>query len=194
VRAVVYDRYGPPEVLQIAEVERPEPGEDEVLVRIHASTVNRTDAGLRSAEYVASRFFTGLLKPKRGVAGMEFAGEVEAVGSTVTEFAVGDRVFGVRTGANADYLCVREAGAIATIPDGISYEVAAAVGDGGTLALAFLRRANLAAGQRILVYGASGSIGTAAVQLARHLGAHVTAVCNTKNLEEIGRASCRERV
>jgi NADPH:quinone reductase-like Zn-dependent oxidoreductase len=138
VRAVVYDRYGPPEVLRIAEVERPVPNDDEVLVKVHASTVNRTDTGLRSAEYFASRFFTGLLRPKRGVAGMELAGEVEAVGSSVTEFAAGDRVFGVRTGANADYICVREGGALAHMPAGLSFEQAAAVSDSATrIAAAF---------------------------------------------------------
>jgi NADPH:quinone reductase-like Zn-dependent oxidoreductase len=182
MRAVVYERYGPPDVLRLEEVERPAPAEDEVLVRIHATTVNRTDCGLRSAEYVITRYFTGLLRPKRGMAGSEFAGEVEGVGAAVTEFRPGDRVFGLRQGANAEFLCVREGGAVAHMPAGMTFDEAAAVGDGALTALTFLRRAEVRPGERIVVYGASGSIGTAAVQLARHFGAHVTAVCNTKNV------------
>jgi len=183
MRAVVYDRYGPPEVLRLEDVEPPVPKDDEVLVKIHASTVNRSDCGLRSAEYVISRFFTGLLRPKLGVAGSELAGEVEAVGAAVTEFAVGDRVFGMRSGANADFVCVRESGPLAHMPAGMTFEEAAAVCDGAMVALGFLRRMDLRRGKKILVYGASGSIGTASVQLARYFDAHVTAVCNTKNLE-----------
>lgn len=183
MRAVVYDRYGPPEVLRLEEVERPVPKEDEVLVRIHATTVNRSDCGLRSAEYFITRFFTGLLRPKRRTVGSELAGEVEAVGAAVTEFAVGDRVFGMRAGANADFVCVRESGALAHMPAGVTFEEAAAVCDGAVVALGFLRRTDIRKGRQILVYGASGSIGTAGVQLAKHLGAHVTAVCNTKNVE-----------
>jgi NADPH:quinone reductase-like Zn-dependent oxidoreductase len=183
MRAVVYDRYGPPEILRLEDVERPVPNEDEVLVRIHATTVNRTDCGLRSAEYFISRFFTGLMRPKRRILGSELAGEVEEVGAAVTEFEVGDRVFGMRAGANADFVCVRESGALAHMPADMSFEEAAAVCDGAIVALGFMRRADVRTGQKILVYGASGSIGTAGVQLAKHLGAHVTAVCNTKNLE-----------
>jgi NADPH:quinone reductase-like Zn-dependent oxidoreductase len=185
MRAVVYDRYGPPEVLRVETVARPVPTENEVLVKVHASTVNRTDAGLRGAEYFVSRFFTGLLRPKpeRRIVGMELAGEVEAVGAAVAEFAVGDRVFGIRSGANADYVCVREGGALAHMPDGMSFEEAAAVCDGGITALTFLRAAGIQKGQHVLVYGASGSIGTAAVQLAKQYDVHLTAVCGTKNLE-----------
>ena len=183
MRAVVHDTYGPPDVLRLEEVERPVPKEDEVLVRVRATTVNRTDTGFRSAEYFVSRFFTGLLRPKRRILGSELAGEVEAVGAAVSEFAVGDRVFGVRAGANAEFVCARERGAIAHMPAGMTFEEAAAVCDGALTALAFLRRAGLRKGQKILIYGASGSIGTAAVQLVRYFGADVTAVCNTKNLE-----------
>jgi len=183
MRAVVYDRYGPPEILRLEDVERPVPGDDEVLVKIHASTVNRSDCGLRSAEYFITRFFTGLLRPKRRILGSELAGEVEAVGAAVTEFEVGDRVFGMRAGANADFVCVRESGALAHMPAGMTFDEAAAVCDGAVVALGFLRRADVRKGQTILVYGASGSIGTAGVQLARYLGAQVTAVCNTKNVE-----------
>ena len=186
MRAVVYDRYGPPEVLRLEEVERPVPKEDEVLVKVHATTVNRTDTEFRRAKYFISRFLTGLRRPKWRIPGSELAGEVEAVGAAVTEFAVGDRVFGVnvgRWGAHAEFVCVREAAPLAKMPSGITFEEAAAVCDGAILALNALRRGGVRSGQRLLVYGASGSIGTAAVQLGKYLGAHVTAVCNTKNLE-----------
>lgn len=183
MRAVVYDKYGPPEVLRLEEVERPAPKDDEALVKIHATTVTRTDCGLRSAEYFISRFFTGLLRPKRKILGIELAGVVEAVGASVTEFEVGEEVFGVGAGAHAEYVCVREGGALAHKPVGMSFEEAAAVCDGAALALACLRKADLRKGQSILVYGASGSVGTAAVQLAKYFEAEVTAVCNTKNVE-----------
>ena len=183
MKAVVHDKYGPPEVLRLEEVERPVPKEDEVLVKIHASTVNRSDCGLRSAEYFISRFFTGILRPKRKIIGSELAGVVEAVGAAVSEFAVGDEVFGLKAGAQAEYVCVRESGPLAHKPAGMSFEEAAAVCDGAIIAMACLERADLRKGRSILVYGASGSIGTAAVQLAKHFDAEVTAVCNTKNLE-----------
>jgi NADPH:quinone reductase-like Zn-dependent oxidoreductase len=183
MRAVVCDRYGPPEVLRLEEVERPVPKDDEVLVMVHATSVTRTDCGVREAEPFFSRVFTGLRRPRRRIPGMELAGVVEAVGPAVTEFKVGDEVFGVRSGAHAEYVCVREQGALAHKPSGMSFEEAAAVSDGVTIALACLRKAEPLAGRRIVVYGASGSIGTAAVQLAKHFGAHVTAVCNTKNVE-----------
>jgi NADPH:quinone reductase-like Zn-dependent oxidoreductase len=184
MRAVVYDRYGPPDVLRLEDVERPVPEDDEVLVKIHATTVNRTDTGLRSAEFFISRFLTGLRRPKRHILGMEFAGEVEAVGPAVTEFAVGDHVFGVKGfGAHAEFVCVRESAALAHKPAGMSFAEAASVCDGATIALACLRKAGPLEGRSILIYGASGAIGTASVQLAKHFGAHVTAVCNTKNVE-----------
>ena len=184
MKAAVHDRYGPPEVLRLDDVERPVPKDDEVLVRVHATTVNRTDCGLRSAQPFITRYFTGLRRPKRRILGMELAGEVEAVGAAVTEFRAGDEVFGVKgSGAHAEFVCVRESAPLAHKPAGMTFEEAAAVCDGAALALAALRKSQLREGQRILVYGASGSVGTAAVQLARHLGAHVTAVCNTKNVE-----------
>lgn len=183
MRAVVHDRYGPPEVLRLDEVERPVPRDDEVLVRVHATTVTRTDCGLRSAEYFFSRALTGLLRPKRKIAGMELAGTVEEMGAAVTGFAVGDEVFGIRGGANAEYVCVREDGVLARKPAGLTFAEAAAVGDGALLALTCLKPAELPQGSSILVYGASGSIGVAAVQLAKHFGAEVTAVCNTRNVE-----------
>ena len=187
MRAVVYDRYGPPEVLRLEDVERPVPAEDEVLVKIHATSVTRTDTGLRSAEFFISRFFTGWRRPKRKILGMELAGEVAAVGAAVTEFAVGDHVFGVKgSGAHAEFVAVRESAPIAHKPAGMSFEEAAAVCDGAMLALPCLRRAGVRDGTRLVVYGASGSVGTAAVQLARNIGADVTAVCNTANLELVG--------
>jgi NADPH:quinone reductase-like Zn-dependent oxidoreductase len=186
MRAVVYDRYGPPEVQRLEEVERPVPDEDEILVRIHATTVNRTDCGWRSASPFIVRYFTGLRRPKPRlrILGMEFAGVVEEVGSAVREFSVGDEAFGVKGyGAHAEYVCVKETAALAHKPPGMSFDDAAAICDGACIALSCLRDADLREGRTLVVYGASGSVGTAAVQLARHFGAHVTAVCNTKNLE-----------
>jgi NADPH:quinone reductase-like Zn-dependent oxidoreductase len=183
MRAVVYDRYGPPDVLRLEDVERPIPKEDEVLVKIHATTVTRTDSGLRRADYFISRFFTGLRRPKQRILGMELAGEVEAVGAAVSEFAVGDEVFGVTGfGAHAEFVCLRESAPLAHKPAGMTFEEAAAVCDGASLALACLRKADLRKGRSILIYGASGSVGTAGVQLANYFGADITAVCSTKNL------------
>jgi len=186
MRAVVHDRYGGPEVLRLDEVGRPVPGDDEVLVRVHATTVNRTDCGFRQGKPFFVRAFSGVRRPKHRILGNELAGVVEAVGTAVTEFVPGDRVFGVdqsRFGAHAEFACLRERAPLATVPEGMPFEEAAAVCDGLILARTCLRPAGLGPGRRILVYGASGSIGTAAVQLARHLGAHVTAVCNTPNVD-----------
>jgi NADPH:quinone reductase-like Zn-dependent oxidoreductase len=184
MRAVVHDRYGPPEVLRVEDVGRPVPGDDEVLIKVHATTVNRTDCGLRSASMFITRFFTGLTRPKRRILGMELAGEVEAVGPSVAEFEVGDELFGVTGhGAHAEFVCMRESDPLTHKPANTTYEEAAAVCDGASLALACLRDTDLRKGRSILIYGASGSVGTAGVQLAKHFGADVTAVCNTKNLE-----------
>jgi NADPH:quinone reductase-like Zn-dependent oxidoreductase len=184
MRAVVRHRYGGPDVLRIEEVEQPVPGDDQILVRVHATTVNRTDCGWRSGQPFFARYFTGIRRPKWPILGMELAGEVAGVGSAVTEFHVGDRVFGVKGyGAHAEYACIRESGAVAHMPASMTFEDAAAVCDGFCIALSCLRNADLREGRRLLVYGSTGSVGTAAVQLARHLGAHVTAVGNTKNLE-----------
>jgi NADPH:quinone reductase-like Zn-dependent oxidoreductase len=186
MRAVVHDRYGPPDVLRLEEVPRPVPKDDEVLIRVHAAAVNRTDTGLRSAEYFISRFLTGLLRPKHRIPGTELAGEVEAVGPGVTEFEVGDRVFGVSSktaGAHAEFVCLPQSAPLAHMPTGMTFEEAAAVCDGVILALSFLRRVDLQKRREVLVYGASGSIGTAAVQLLKHFGADVTAVCNTENVD-----------
>ena len=184
MRAVVYDRYGGPDVQRLEDVEQPLPREDEVLIRIRATTVNRTDCGWRSAKPFFTRVFIGLLRPKRKILGMELAGEVEAAGAAVAEFAVGDLVFGVKGfGAHAELVCMRESAALAHKPAGMTFEEAAAVCDGACSALSCLQKADLRKGRSILIYGASGSIGTSAVQLARHFEADVTAVCNTKNLE-----------
>jgi NADPH:quinone reductase-like Zn-dependent oxidoreductase len=187
LRAVVCDRYGPPEVQRIDDVERPVPREDEVLVKIRATTVTRTDCGIRAGKPFLIRFFFGLRRPKQPILGTELAGEVAAVGAAVREFAVGDHVFGstsaFRTGAHAEFICLRESAPLALMPDGMTFEQAAAASDGAILALMCLRSVGLRAGQTIVVYGASGSIGTAGVQLAKHFGANVTAVCSTKNLE-----------
>ncbi len=187
MRAVVYDRYGPPEVQRLDEVERPVPKEDEVLVKIHATTVTRTDVGIRSAKPFFIRFFFGLRRPKQRILGTEFAGEVESVGAAVSQFAIGDHVFGTtnafRFGAHAEFMCIRESSPLAHKPAAMSFEEAAAVSDGAILALMCLEPRDLLRGQKIVVYGASGSIGTAGVQLAKYFGADVTAVCNTKNLE-----------
>jgi NADPH:quinone reductase-like Zn-dependent oxidoreductase len=187
MRAVVHDRYGPPEVLRVAEVERPVPNEDEVLVRVHASTVTRGDAmGVRSDVYRFTRLATGIRRPRRTTLGTEFAGRVEAVGPAVTEIRIGDEVCGVAAGANAEYVTVRENGVIARKPTALTYEEAAAVPDGSLLALSCLRPAYPLRGKSVLVYGAAGSIGTAAVQLlAHHFAADVTAVCDTKDVEVV---------
>jgi NADPH:quinone reductase-like Zn-dependent oxidoreductase len=184
MRAVVHDTYGPPEVLRLDEVERPTPKGDDVLVRVHATTVTRSDCGWRKPHPFFSRAFRGIRRPKYRTLGMEFAGEVEEVGSAVQGFEAGDRVFGVKGyGANAEYVCIREERGLAHMPAGFTFEAAAAGVDGGCIALECLRRAGDLDGKRIVVYGASGSIGTAAVQLAKHFGAHVTAVCNGRNVE-----------
>jgi NADPH:quinone reductase-like Zn-dependent oxidoreductase len=192
MKAVVYDRYGPPEVLRLADVERPVPKDDEVLVSVHATTVNRLDVHTREANrpsglavMVLSRLVSGLRRPRQPILGSEFAGEVAAVGASVSEFAVGERVFGnsgLGFGAHAEFLCIRESARIASMPANMSFVEAAAVSDGFLNAVWCLRLADPHAGQKVLVYGASGSIGTAGVQLAKYFGADVTAVCNTKNV------------
>jgi NADPH:quinone reductase-like Zn-dependent oxidoreductase len=186
MKAVVHTRYGGPEVLSLQDIPRPVPAADEVLVRVHATTVNRTDCGFRSATPWFARFFTGWRGPRHTVLGSEFAGEVVEVGGDITEFAVGDRVFGVnqRTfGANAEYMLNRERDAIAQIPEGMSCQEAAAIPDGVVLARTCLTAAGVGPGTKLLIYGASGSIGSAGVQLAKHLGADVTAVCDTAALD-----------
>ena len=187
MRAIVYDRYGPPEVQHLEDVARPVPKEDEVLVRVHATTVTRSDTGIRGAKPVLIRLFFGLRRPKQRILGTELAGEIEAVGSAVTKFAVGDHVFGstaaFKTGAHAEFIAMPESAPLALKPAGMTFEEAAAVTDGSVLALMCLEAANIHKGQKMLIYGASGAIGTAGVQLAKYFEADVTAVCNTKNVE-----------
>jgi NADPH:quinone reductase-like Zn-dependent oxidoreductase len=189
MRAVVYERYGPPEVLRIEDVPKPVPASEEVLVRVRATGVTRSDFHLRAGEPFVGRIASGLLRPKRRILGHELAGEVEAVGAAVSEFEVGDQVFGalpylaLSTGAHAEYICVPERFPLAHMPAGMSFEEAGAICDGALLTLNTLRPAGRLEGKRIVVYGASGSMGTAGVQLAKHFGAHVIAVCNTPNVE-----------
>ena len=183
MRAVVQDRYGPAEILRVEEVEAPVPTHDEVRVAVVASSVTRSDCGFRSASPFFSRFFTGLRWPTRRIVRTEVAGVVDAIGGGVTAFRVGDEVFGFQGGSNAELVCVPELGAIAHKPAGIGFEEAAALPDGASIARACLSKVDLHEGTRILIYGSTGAIGTAAVQLARAIGAHVTAVGNTRNIE-----------
>ena len=186
MKAIIYNQYGPPEVLQLKEVERPTPKYNEVLIKIHASTVNRTDCGFRKPEYLIVRIINGLFKPKKTIVGSEFAGEIEAIGKDVKTFKPGNQVFGLSTynfGTHAEYICIPETGSIAIKPANISYEEAAAICDGAFLALNYIKKINFKKMPKILINGASGSIGTAGVQLAKYYGAEITAVCNTKNLE-----------
>jgi NADPH:quinone reductase-like Zn-dependent oxidoreductase len=194
MRAVVFDRYGPPDVLRIEDVERPVPADGEVLVKVRATTVNRLDCHTREANrsggvgiMILSRLIYGIRKPRRPILGTEFAGDVEAVGAHVTEFKVGDHVFGntgLRFGAHAEYVCQPQSRLITQLPAGTSFDVAAAISDGALNALWSLKHVDLR-DKSLLVYGASGSIGTACVQLAKHFGALVTAVCATKNVEVV---------
>jgi NADPH:quinone reductase-like Zn-dependent oxidoreductase len=186
MKAAVHTRYGPPDVVRIAEVEKPTAKDNEVLVKVHATTVNRTDSGLRAAKPFINRFFTGLSRPRVTVLGNEFAGEVEAVGGGVTSFEVGDRVFGYngsRFGAHAEYLAMPEDGSLATMPANLTYEEAAPSTEGSHYALSLIRKAKIQRGQAVLVNGATGAIGSAAVQLLKRLGADVTAVCDPENVE-----------
>jgi NADPH:quinone reductase-like Zn-dependent oxidoreductase len=188
MRAVVFDRYGPADVLRLDDVERPVPKQNEVLVKVCATTVNRTDTGVRQGEPVFSRFVSGFPRPRWKILGTELAGEVESAGPAVTEFKAGDQVFGVnawRFGAHAEFVCMPASAALAHKPAGVSFEEAAAVCDGAILALGCLRPAELRKGKTILIYGASGSIGTAGIQLAKHFGADITAVCSTKNVDTV---------
>ena len=188
MRAAVYEKYGPAEVVQLKEVVKPVPNENEVLIKVYGSTVNRTDSGFRSAEYFVSRFWSGLFRPKYQILGCEFAGEIEEVGKGVKSFKKGDKVFGFNDktfGGHAEYLSIAETDAIASIPMNTDFYEAAAIAEGGHYALSDIKAANVQRGQNVMVYGATGAIGSAAVQLLKHFGARVTAVCNTKNVERV---------
>ena len=185
MKACVYTKYGLPEVVQLMEVSKPIPKDNELLIRVYASTVNRTDAGFRSAEYFISRFWTGLIRPKNQILGCEFAGVIEEIGTSVISFKIGDNVFGFNDkncGGHGEYLTISETDAVTTVPDNLNFSEAAALTEGAHYALVDIRAAKVESGQQVLVYGATGSIGSAAVQLLKHFGAIVTAVCNTKNI------------
>lgn len=186
MKAAVHNRYGPPDVIRVAEVAKPSIRDQDVLVRVHATTVNRTDCAYRSASPFFVRILTGLARPRRTVLGTEYAGVVDAVGSGVASFKAGDQVFGYnegRFGTHAEYLSVPHDGAIATMPSGVTFEEAAPGTEGSHYALAFLNKAGVRPGQDVLVYGATGAIGSAAVQLLKHRGATVTAVCDGAHME-----------
>lgn len=186
MKAAIYTKYGPPEVVRISEVDKPIPKDNEVLIKVYASTVNRTDCGFRSAEYFVVRFFSGLFRPKNKILGNEFAGVIETIGKNVTSFKTGDRVFGYndsKFGAHAEYMTMKEKEGITTIPAGLTFEEAAPITEGSHYALGNIRAAKVKSGQNVMIYGATGAIGSAAVQLAKYFGARVTAVCATQNLE-----------
>lgn len=191
MKAMVYERYGPPEVLHLQDVARPAPGDHEVLIRTHATTVTTGDWRARSLDMPPgfgwiARLVFGVRKPRQAILGTELAGKVEAVGRKVSRFKVGDAVFafaGAGMGCHAEYKCMAEDGPVALKPANLSYDQAAALSFGGTTALDFFRRAGLQRGEKVLINGASGAVGTAAVQLAKHFGATVTGVCGTTNVE-----------
>jgi len=186
MKAAVCAEYGSPDILRLKDVPKPTPMEHEVLIKVHAATVNRTDCGFLRGKPSFVRLFSGLFRPKRKILGNEFAGEIETVGEGVKSLSAGDRVFGysgVNLGAQAEYMIMPEQGMLTTIPANMTYEEAAPITEGAHYALNDIRRANVRSGQSVLIYGASGAIGSAAVQLVKHNGAQVTAVCGTKNVE-----------
>ena len=186
MKAVIYTKYGPPDVLQLKEVEKPTPKDNEVLIKVHASTVNRTDCAILRAKPFIIRFSTGIFKPSKLILGTEFAGIIEEVGKNVSSYQVGDRVFGfdgIGSGSHAQYMTIGEDKALTTIPKDITYEQAAASTEGAHYAYNFIKKVNLKSGQKVLVNGATGAIGSAAVQFLKYFGANITAVCGTKNIE-----------
>lgn len=189
MKAILYKKYGAPDVLEVCEVEKPEPKDNEVLIKIHGTTVTTADCMMRRGDTFLSRIILGFCKPKTKyqILGTEFSGEIESIGNKVTRFKQGDRVYGFRgfgTGCYAEYKCMSEKGSLAQMPDNISFEEAVSFVDGATTALFFLKdKANIQSGHKVLVNGASGSIGTFAIQLAKYFGAEVTGVCSSKNVE-----------
>lgn len=191
MKAMVCTKYGKPDVLQLQEVEKPIPKENEILIKIYATTVTSGDCRVRSFNsplllWLPMRIVLGLRKPRKSILGVELAGEVEDVGKSVTRFKKGDQLFamtGMKFGGYAEYICLPEKGTIAVKPENVTYEEAASISFGGTTALHFFRKGTIQTGQKVLIYGASGAVGTAAVQLANYYGAEVTGVCSAKNSE-----------
>lgn len=186
MKAAINTKYGPPEVVQLMEIEKPVPKENEILIKIHATTVNRTDCGFRSAEYFISRFFSGLFKPKNKTLGNEFSGVIEEIGKNVSSFIVGDKVFGYNDktfGSHAEYMTLAENAPVTTKPSNITFEAAAAITEGAHYALCDIRAVKIKKGQNVMVYGVTGAIGSAAIQLLKYFGTTVTAVCDTKNID-----------
>ncbi|MDP5275641.1 NAD(P)-dependent alcohol dehydrogenase [Chengkuizengella axinellae] len=190
MKAIVYTKYGSPDVLQMQELEKPTLEDNEVLIKVHARTVSSGDSRMRNGSrkrlplWPISKMAIGLIKPKRTILGMDFSGEIESVGKNVKQFKKGDQVFGFcGKGTYAEYISLQENGPLAIKPTNITYEEAAAIPFGAASSLYFLRKGNIQSGKKVLIYGASGSLGTYAIQLAKHFGAEVTAVCSTSNLE-----------
>lgn len=186
MKAIICTKYGAPNVLLMQEVEKPSPKENELLIKIRATSVTSGDARIRRADPFIIRLIFGFKKPRKSILGVVIAGEIKFVGKNVTKFKVGDQIFGttgMSFGAHAEYICLSEDGVLALMPNNMTYEEAAAIPFGATASLYFLRKGNVKKDQKVLIYGASGALGTAAVQLAKIYGAEVTAVCSTSNIE-----------